>query len=257
MTKGHSEDQIPTTTRLVRKPSLGSPFTIATWNTQWATPRTDRGVRIAAKSSATDADVIVVTEGVRELLPDGGDVVDAGADWGYGSKPDRRKVIVWSRFPLSLETVGDTGATLGRLAVTTVTTPGGLVRIIGACIPWRDAHVGTGRSDARPWSEHLQYLDQLEALLGALDRTVPTIIAGDFNQRIPRARQPVRVANRLAEVLAGWTIHTAGDLTHGPHIDHVASNRHLACRSINDWPGADGFGRLSDHAGVSCRLVRL
>lgn len=229
-------------------------LTVATWNTQWATLRTDRGSRVAAKLGSTGADIIVVTEGTRDLLPANGQVVDAGADWGYPLKPDRRKVVIWSRSPLSLETVGTSGAALGRLAVATVSTKAGAVRIIGVCIPWRDAHVNTGRSDASAWSEHLHYLDQLEDLLAALDRSVPTIIAGDFNQRIPRFRQPVRVANRLAEVLAGWTTHTAGDLPNGPHIDHIATDDRLACLSANDWSGTDTMGRLSDHAGVSCRL---
>ena len=234
---------------------MGAAVTVATWNTQWATLRTERGHRVAARLRAVDPDVVVLTEGGHELLPDGGQAVDAGADWGYTSKPDRRKVIVWSRFPLSLDTVADNGAALGRLAVATATTPVGVVRVIGVCIPWRDAHVKTGRSDARPWSEHLEYLDQLEELLGRLDRSVPTVIAGDFNQRIPRHRQPIRVAERLAEVFTDWTIHTAGNLDYGPHIDHVATDGHLERESLSDWPGADELGKLSDHGGVLCRLV--
>lgn len=235
---------------------MSDALTVTTWNTQWATLKTERGRRVAAKLSVTDSDVIVVTESAHELLPDGGQAVDAGADWGYSAKSDRRKVIVWSRFPLSVDTVADKGGALGRLAVATATTPAGAVRIIGVCIPWRDAHVSTGRSDASPWSEHLQYLDQLEELLGNFDDTVPTVIAGDFNQRIPRARQPRRVADRLAEVFAHWTIHTTtGNLEHGPHIDHLASSAHLVCQAKCDWPGADGLGNLSDHAGVSCRLA--
>lgn len=227
---------------------------VSTWNTQWATLRSDRGTRVAAKLGSTEADIIVVTEGTRDLLPGNGQVLDAGSDWGYALKPDRRKVIIWSRLSLTLETVGTEGAALGRLAVATASTPAGPVRIIGVCIPWRDAHVTTGRSDASPWSEHLQYLDQLENLLSTLDRSVPTIIAGDFNQRIPRVSQPIRVADRLSAVLKDWTTHTAGPMAHGPHIDHIATNAHLICRSISDWPGADAMGRLSDHSGVSCRF---
>lgn len=227
---------------------------VATWNTQWATPGTDRGSRVAERLESTRADIIVVTEGTRDLLPGDGHVVDAGADWGYPPKPDRRKVIIWSRLPLGLETVGTSGAALGRLAVATVSTTAGAVRIIGVCIPWRDAHVNTGRSDASAWSEHLHYLDHLDDLLATLDPSVPTVIAGDFNQRIPRVRQPARVAERLAEVLAGWTVHTAGDLPNGPHIDHIATDDRLVCRSASDWSGTDAVGRLSDHAGVSCRL---
>jgi len=228
---------------------------VATWNTQWATLRTDRGRRVKAKLSATEFDVIVVTEDTHDLLPSGGQVVDAGADWGYSPKPDRRKVIVWSRFPLLLESAASKGAALGRLAVATARTPEGPLRIIGVCIPWRDAHVSTGRSTATAWSEHMQYLDQLDELLDSLDGTVPTVIAGDFNQRIPRAQQPLRVADRLAKTLADWTIHTTSNLKHGPHIDHIASSANLVCQSMSDWPRTDEMGTLSDHTGVGCRLV--
>ena len=230
-------------------------ISVATWNAQWATPSNDRGLRVAAVLADTGADVIVVTEGVRALLPSHGFAVDAGGDWGYGEKPDRRKAIVWSRFPLTLDFAGTEGATRGRLAIAKAALPDGPVRIIGVCIPWRDAHVSTGRADATAWSEHLDYLDRLEALLPGLDDGVPTVIAGDFNQRIPRGHQPIRVADRLSQVLTGWTIHTAGQQPNGPHIDHIATNRGLAAEQVRDWAAADRLGRLSDHAGVVCRLA--
>lgn len=227
---------------------------VATWNAEWATAGSNCGTRVSAILENARADVLVVTEGVRELLPSGGSVVDAGGDWGYGLQPRRRKVLVWSRFPLACDMVGMGGAVRGRLVVNTVQAPDGPMRVIGVCIPWRDAHVSTGRCDARPWSEHLEYLDGLNELLAGLDDGVPTVIAGDLNQRIPRGRQPVKVAERLAEVLSDWTVHTAGSLPNGPHIDHIATDRRLVIQSVSDWPAADQRGRLSDHAGVACRF---
>jgi hypothetical protein len=227
---------------------------MATWNVEWATPRSDRGTRVAAALAEAGADVIVVTEGVRGLLPSDGFVVDAGGDWGYGLKPSRRKVIVWSRFPLIRDFLGEGDATRGRLAVATAATPDGPLRIIGVCIPWQDAHVRSGRCDARPWSEHLDYLDRLETLLAGMNDDLPTVIAGDFNQRLPRGRQPIRVFDRLSDVLSGWTIHTGGVQPNGPHIDHIATNQGLSCESVRDWPASDHLGRLSDHAGLVCRL---
>jgi endonuclease/exonuclease/phosphatase family metal-dependent hydrolase len=218
-------------------------ISIATWNTEWATPSSDRGLRISSILQTVGADIAVVTEGVHELLPDVGSVVDAGDNWGYGTHPARRKVIVWSRYPMTLNFSGKEGATRGRLAVTTVETPAGTVRILGVCIPWRDAHVNTGRGDASPWSEHLDYLDRFERLLTELEGDVPTVIAGDFNQRIPRGRQPIRVAERLGEVLADWRIHTSDALPNGPHIDHIATNRRFALESVSDWPASDHLGR--------------
>ena len=229
-------------------------ISVLTWNVEWATPSSARGSRVAAILAGVGADVMVVTEGVRKLLPSDGWIIDAGGDWGYGEEPVRRKVLVWSRFPLASDAVGETGATRGRLAVATAATPYGPVRILGACIPWRDAHVRTGRGDAQPWSEHLDYLDRLEKVLVEIDHDVPTVIAGDFNQRIPRGRQPVRVFDRLMNVFAGWAIHTAGDLPNGRHIDHIATNGQLAAESVCDWADSDNQGHLSDHAGVVCRL---
>jgi endonuclease/exonuclease/phosphatase family metal-dependent hydrolase len=228
-------------------------ISVMTWNTEWATPGSDRGRRISAILQTAGADIAVVTEGVRELLPSTGIAADAGGDWGYKPQPARRKVIVWSRHPLRLDFAGVEGATCGRLAVATAETANGPVRVVGVCIPWRDAHVNTGRADAKPWSEHMDFLDRLQVLLADLDR-VPTVIAGDFNQRIPRGRQPIRVAERLQDVLGDWMIHTAGALPNGPHIDHIATNRELVLESTRDWPAFDHLGRLSDHAGVSCRF---
>ena len=233
-------------------------LTVATWNTRWATLSSRSGPRVAARLKAIAADIIVVTEGAVELLPAGGHVVDAGTNWGYRmTNPLRRKVIVWSRFPLTVQTIGQTGATSGRLVVASTTTPGGPVRVIGVCIPWKDAHVTTGRCDASPWSEHLEYLDRLEALLLDLADPAPTVIAGDFNQRIPRVRQPIRVAQRLSEVLQGWTVHTAGDHRNEPHIDHIATNAGFVCHAVTDWAASDAEGMLSDHAGVNCHLMRV
>ncbi|SDD43521.1 hypothetical protein [Rhodococcus tukisamuensis] len=50
-----------------------------------------------------------------------------------------------------------------------------------------------------------------------------------------------------------WTIHTAGDVEHGPLIDHVASE--LSCTGLRTWPGHSADLALSDHSGVVCRLV--
>lgn len=229
-------------------------ISVATWNTEWRNPQSESGRRISAILRATESDIIVVTEGVRDLLPEDGYAADAGPDWGYSLESSRRKVIVWSRYPLTLDFIGTEGATRGRLAAATAETSAGPIRILGVCIPWRDAHVSTGRRDASPWSEHLDYLDRFKGLLAELDAGVPTVIAGDFNQRIPRGRQPIAVAARLHEVFTGWTIHTTGALPHGPHIDHVATSGQLVLESVSDWAASDPLGRLSDHAGVACRL---
>jgi hypothetical protein len=39
-------------------------------------------------------------------------------------------------------------------------TPIGPIRFVGVCIPWRDAHVRTGRRDRAPCEDHLRFLEQ-------------------------------------------------------------------------------------------------
>ncbi|MGX6511652.1 hypothetical protein [Rhodococcus sp. SJ-2] len=52
--------------------------------------------------------------------------------------------------------------------------------------------------------------------------------------------------------MSRWTIHTAGEIEHGPLIDHVASD--LECVAVRTWLGSDEAGRLSDHSGAVCTL---
>ncbi|MGJ0119796.1 endonuclease/exonuclease/phosphatase family protein [Williamsia sp. MIQD14] len=229
-------------------------ITVATWNTAWATVGSRRGQLIRQRLTDTDADVLVVTEGRRGLLAEGGHVADGGDDWGYGRERDRRKVLLWSQQPLTDVERITTGAGAGRVVTAMTTTPAGPIRVLAVCIPWSNAHVSTGRKDAAVWSEHLECLDHIEALVSGLDADIPVVIAGDMNQRVPRVRQPVRVASRLAEVLGRWTVHTAGDVEHGPLIDHVASD--LTCAGLRTWSGTSPEVRLSDHSGVMCTLTR-
>ncbi|MCX6468853.1 MAG: endonuclease/exonuclease/phosphatase family protein [Corynebacteriales bacterium] len=230
-----------------------SEVVVATWNTAWATTAGRRGLLIRQRLADIDADVLVVTEGRRGLLPESGHVADGGDDWGYGRERERRKVLVWSRQPLVDIDRLTIGAGSGRLVTALTTTPMGQIRVVAVCIPWSHAHVSTGRGDATVWSEHLEYLDHLDTLLAGFDGDVPIVIAGDFNQRVPRVRQPVRVASRLGEVMDRWTVHTAGDVEHGPLIDHVASD--LTCTGLRTWPGQSADVRLSDHSGVGCTLT--
>ncbi|NCL75557.1 hypothetical protein AIIKEEIJ_03023 [Rhodococcus sp. YH1] len=160
--------------------------------------------------------------------------------------------MLWSRWPLTEVAALTTGAGAGRVLTAQTVTSIGAVRVVAVCIPWASAHVSTGRRDATTWSEHLECCDQIEQLAAQFDPRIPTVVAGDFNQRVPRRRQPLRVSTRLSEVLARWTLHTAGDVEHGPLIDHIASD--LDCTTVRTWPGSDEEARLSDHAGVMCTL---
>jgi hypothetical protein len=90
------------------------------------------------------------------------------------------------------------------------------VRLIGVCIPWSHAHVNTGRRDRSPWQDHLTYLKHLGQLLAARDDAVPTLLVGDFNQRVPPTRAPLQAATALRETLGDLVVASAGDV---PGID--------------------------------------
>jgi hypothetical protein len=50
---------------------------VATWNVEWATPETKAGKRIQQIIQQIDPDIFVLTEGCRELMPEGF-VLDGG-----------------------------------------------------------------------------------------------------------------------------------------------------------------------------------
>jgi len=74
---------------------------VATWNLEWAKPGSRRHQRCLEQLESVDADVVVTTEHSLtdwEAYPHR---VDAGTDWGYPIVDGRRKVIAWSRAPVT------------------------------------------------------------------------------------------------------------------------------------------------------------
>ena len=220
---------------------------VATWNVEWATPETKAGKRIQQIIKQIDADIFVLTEGCKELMPEGF-VLDGGTDWGYESEDKRRrKVLLWSRYPLVESSQGELfQLPEGRFIAATVQHPVGDIRIYGVCIPWKDAHVRTGRKDRTPWEDHSTYLDGLRQLIQQADS--PLVVAGDFNQRIPRVSQPVLVAEQLSRSLDGLQVCTALPLDK-PLIDHIAVSNHFSFSNVEIIPDRDEHGKLSDHRG--------
>jgi endonuclease/exonuclease/phosphatase family metal-dependent hydrolase len=115
------------------------------------------------------------------------------------------------------------------------------------CIPWKDAHVRTGRKDRTPWEDHSTYLEGLRQLVE--QEKSPLVVLGDFNQRIPRVSQPVLVAEQLSRCMDGLQVCTALPLAK-PLIDHIAVSQELLATKVEVIPDHDSEGRLSDHRGV-------
>jgi endonuclease/exonuclease/phosphatase family metal-dependent hydrolase len=218
-----------------------------------------RRERVRARIAELAPDVLCAPEADRGILPAGGHVAEGGPDWGYGIQPERRKVLLWSRWPLDdIDSVGSPGLPSGRYVAATVRSPIGPVRLIAVCVPWSAAHVRTGRRDRGAWDEHLQYLHALGGLVRTRDRRVPTVLLGDMNQRIPRARAPRHVHDALVNALGDLAVATAGPLPglggRGA-IDHVAHCAHLHPRSADAVDCTTRPDRLSDHDAVVVELA--
>lgn len=223
---------------------------ILVWNAQWA--RGERARRTCELVVAARADVVVLTEGFSDLLP-AGHAVESEPDYGYPMKEGRRKVIVWSAHPIDdIDVVGDPGLPTGRFASCVVAAPGGPVRVVGVCVPWRDAHVSTGRHDRGPWEDHQNYLRGLRGVLDSWGGDERLVLAGDFNQRIPRVRQPLPIAEALAACVGDLHIVTSADGTGTALVDHVAVSSSLRAERVEVVSGI--ASRLSDHDGVLVEL---
>ncbi len=204
---------------------------------------------------ALDPDVICFTEVVRNLIPEGYRI-EADPDYGYSHHGERRKVILWSKNPWTeVDAIGDDEMPTGRFAKGMT----GGICFVGVCIPWRDANVNGGRRDRIPWQDHLAYCRGLGRLLDrySADET-PTCVLGDYNQRIPRVSQPIKVAKALVDAIpADFRIVTEGmkDSDGKDIIDHITVSQGLSVSMTRIVPryASDGT-RLSDHVGVYTTL---
>jgi hypothetical protein len=233
---------------------------MAVWNAEWAKPGTLRGEAVRGVLDGRGDEVVCLTEGFSGLLLCGGQVISSGLDHGYQLRGGRCKVMLWSLSGWSeVQREGPVGMPPGRFVSGITTTGAGRVRVVGVCIPWKDAHVRTGRRDRAPWEEHVLYLRALAGYLAVACAAGPLVVVGDFNQRIPRARVPLEVAGELVRALDGLKFATAGlvEPLGRQVIDHVAHSSEFESLRVSGWSRtrADGL-RLSDHDGVRVELRR-
>lgn len=198
-------------------------------------------------------EVVCITEGHLDQLPDGWHVCASEADHGYRPILERRrKVLLFSRNPWkNVDIVGDHELPPGRFVAAATDTSIGPVRFVGVCIPWKDAHVRTGSCNRQPWEDHKAYLTRLRMVLA--DAVSKTVLLGDFNQRIPRRWQPEDVSNLLADTLGqNFEVLTSGvvPIVNEHSIDHVACTRDLRMKGLSGLPNVVDGLTLSDHFGL-------
>lgn len=161
------------------------------------------------------------------------------------------------RIARNVDRVGVDGIDQRRFISAVTNSPIGPLRVLGVCIPWHMAEV-TYPVDVKrkPWELHIRYLELLGELLAKTD--VPTVVAGDFNQAIPR----IKYGNKAAAVamdaaFAPFEIVTRGRVEGGTRagIDHIAISHHVAPTKVWGWPNEIDGRRLSDHDGAGVDLT--
>ncbi len=179
---------------------------------------------------------------------------DAGPTGIAHLRDGERKVVVASRWPIRGVRIDLDVPTPGRFLSATVETPEGPLNVIGICIPWAASRVMSG--EAKNWEDHRTFLRALAPVLHAAVQS-PCLVAGDFNQRIPRSRQPRDVADLLRDAFKDFSIPTAGDRpeTGRMLIDHIAFSPGLKFREVTAWSGESDGRKMSDHDGVSVEVA--
>ena len=180
--------------------------------------------------------MISLTEGYESLLPQDGHIISSNEDYGYKTKNGRRKVILWSKDRWTdIDQIGSKEIPTGRF-ISGVTNG---IKIIGLCIPWRFAHVSTGRKDRKPWEDHLSFIKNLSF------SNEKTIILGDFNQNIPKKNQPEIVFSSFKNKIDGFNL-----LTTNMGLMHIVSSKDLKAESVKRISTDNN----SDHDGISCLI---
>lgn len=231
---------------------------VLTWNLERKRPDSELGALAVEQLVDLDPDVMVLTE-ARTAFPVGsGHALWCEPPVGPWFAENERKVLAWSAQPWTdVDRIGIDGLDQTRFVSATTDTPIGPLRVLAVCIPWHMAEV-TYPIDAKrtPWELHIRFLELLGELLAASD--VPTVVAGDFNQRIPRVKYGHRAAaEAMTRAFESFDIVTSGQLdgVTRPGIDHVAISPDLSAHRTWGWPNESDGRRLSDHDGAGVDLV--
>ena len=231
-------------------------MSLVNWNVQWATPRSRRTTEIRKRIDLHSPDVICLTETAEDLLSPDGYVIYSQPDFGYALKKNRRKVLLWSRYPWErVDDLGHRDMPPGRYVSGVTRTPVGEVTVVGTCIPWSGSRSEDYRESERKerWEDHARYLKGLTNLLEDMqDR--PLIVAGDFNQRIGQGKfVPHNLQKALENAMPKHVTIATSVLGHKGRrcIDHIALSEEFAAESMSVISNIASESKLSDHCGVA------
>lgn len=205
----------------------------------------------------SQAEIICCPEAHDNFLGDGWHGAFSDPDYGYPLIEGRRKVTLWSKQPWrDVDVLGSAAFPPGRFVAATTATENGDVRVVAVCIPWRMAHVATGARNRTVWEDHRAFLEGLPEVLA--DHSLPLVVVGDFNQRIPSTREPKDVAEKLRKGLSDLRVWTQGaipDLANSTVCHIGGSDRFDLVRVHGMSRSVDGV-TLSDHDGIVAEVMR-
>jgi Endonuclease/Exonuclease/phosphatase family len=179
---------------------------------------------------------------------------------GVWSRTDsnERKILLWSKTPFTdVDECIFEGSAVGRIVAATTTIPSGSVRVIGVCIPYHAANTRRIPNPMKMWSEHRYYLIELAKFISQQNPSIPLVIAGDFNQRIPSTFPPKDVQQSLLNSLGQTKLLTSGEIGEKKTkvIDHLSASSHFQLKGLEIiQPTLIGKTAITDHIGVLLRL---
>ncbi len=226
---------------------------VLTWNLERRKVSSPSGALAIEHLFQKEPDVMFLTE-TRTDFPVRHGHTAFGTHPGKHFAENERKVAIWSKYPLEeIDAVGDENLPPHRYLSTLIDSPIGKIRLVCVCIPWHMAYVRFSEDKKKPWQSHIEYLELFPNVVRQFDE--PLIVAGDFNQRIPRVKGGnIAAAKAMEKCFEEFSIETQGTI-HGlerPGIDHIALGNGLKADRVFGWSNVIDGKRVSDHDGAGC-----
>jgi endonuclease/exonuclease/phosphatase family metal-dependent hydrolase len=229
------------------------------WNLQRQRPESPKSNAQTDTILKFKPDVAIFTEtwlGNTQKMG-GHEVSVFGGVWSR-TDPNERKILLWSKTPFKdVVECAFEDSVVGRIVAATTTIPSGTVRVVGVCIPYHAANTRRIMNPMKMWSEHRHYLVELAKFLTQQNPSIPLVVAGDFNQRIPSTFPPKDVQQSLLNSLGQTKLLTSGEVGENKTklIDHLSASSHFQLQGLEIiQPTLIGKTAITDHIGVSLRL---
>lgn len=231
------------------------------WNFERRPPHSRQATTMVERIVAQRPNLVCLTEAHDGSTASMGgyEIADRGATWSYNRRDGERLVLLWSPNPWrEVEATGNEGTTKGGYIGGVTDTSTGPMRVLGICAPHHAASQVGATTKARLWTEQVAFWDGLAKLIAARDRSIPTVLLGDFNQYVPRIWGSKAAHAAMLAALDDLRVATGGPISgiDKPTIDHVAATPNLASQEVVGLSRFDDDGRaLSDHFGVVVRFA--